>query len=348
VSANAASTYVFADSVHPTTAAHALLADYVKSLIDGPNAYSTMAEVPLAARAAHIRALDEGLVSGNRAAIGNLAVFAAGDNGKFDMSTTKLNPQTDSKNRTAAVGITFRASEGATIGFAVGKTTTDANMGSVGKFETNENVMSAFGSFKTGNWYMNFTGSVADLKFDNVTRYVKLGPVTRTNSSNTNGTNTSGSVTAGYDFAFGSASVGPFASYTSQSVSVSGFSENASANTPASTDLKISAQDRSSRVLGVGVRGSIKVGNWTPFARVSYDTENANRDRFVTATPMSIAQNLSYDIPAYKSGKRWVTSTLGVRGLITDHISASLVYTTVSSRSDIKQDGVTGSVAFAF
>jgi len=340
--------YAFADGVHPTTGVHAIVADFAKSLIDGPNAYSTMAEVPLSTRAAHIRTLDEGLRSGQGAAVGKLTAFAAGDGGKFNIETNPLSPQTDSKNRSGTVGVTFRASDAMTFGVAIGKTTADATMGSLGKFKTDESAGSVFGAYKDGGFYGNFSASVANIKFNDIQRYIKLGQVMRTNTANTSGDNASANLTVGYDFAMGSLSIGPFIGMTMQSVSVGEFTENNANPLEQSSRLKISAQDRSSNVTSVGARASFALGKWTPFARVSFDQENKRDAREVTASPVTVTQGITYSIPGYQPNKKWGTSTIGIRGYITDQISLAVMYTSVFSSDNIKQDGVTANIGFAF
>jgi outer membrane lipase/esterase len=342
------SNYLFADNIHPTTGAHAIVADLFKSLIDGPNAYSVMAEVPLSSRAAHVRTLDSGLMQGATAEVGKVTAFVAYDGGKFDLSTSSLNPQTNTKNRAATVGVTMRVSEGATVGVAFGKNNNEARMGSVGQFDVDENTISFFGSAKSGGMYANASFSIADLNYNNIQRAVKLGNVTRANRASATGTNTSGNLMLGYDFSMGAASFGPFVGWTNQQVSVGNFQENAGAATALSTDLKIDGQSRNSSVLSAGVRASIKMGSFTPYVRVSFDRDEANKERFVTASPVTITQNIKYDIPAYRGDNSWVTGVIGVRGNITPQIGLGLAYTTVSSKEGVKQDGVTGVVSFAF
>ncbi len=345
-----ASTYMFADAVHPTSASHAIQADFVKALIDGPNAYSTMAEVPLASRAAHIRTLDEGVIAGQRAAIGRVAAFAAGDGGKFNIATNSLSPQTDSKNRTATVGLTFRASDSFTVGVAVGKSTADATMNGFGKFSTSETAGSVFGSIRSGEtgFYGNFSATIANIQFNDVQRNIKLGITTRTNTASTKGDNASANVTLGYDFALGGLAVGPFFGITNQNVTVNEFVENNGNPLEQSTRLKISGQDRNSNVTSFGARASFKLGSWTPFARISYDQENKRDPRSVTASPVTVTQNISYDIPGYVPTKTWSTGTIGIRGNITDQIGLAVVYSSVFGRDNVKQDGVTANVSFAF
>ena len=340
--------YLFADSIHPTAGAHAIVADLVKSLIDGPNAYSTMAEVPLASRAGHIRTLDAGLQQGATSAVGKVNVFAAYDGAKFDISAANNNAQTNSKNRAATVGLTMRVSEAVTVGVAIGKNTNDVTMGSLGQYELDETALSLFASAKVGGFYGNATFSNADLKFNGIRRNVRLGITTRANNASTNGSNTSGSVMVGYDFQLGSVALGPFVGMTNQSVSVGGFQENANAAVALSTDLRISEQSRTSRVTSVGLRASTTIGSFTPYARVSFDSDGNNNERFVTASPVTIAQNIKYDIPGYRGDGKWVTGVVGIRGNITQQIGLGLSYSAVSSKEGVKQDGVTANVNFAF
>lgn len=344
VATNAATTYLFADGVHPTTASHAILADFVKSLIEGPNTYSTMTEVPLSSRASHIRTLDEGLQAGQKAEVGKIVAFAAGDGGKYDISLNPLSPQSNTKNRGGSVGVTMRGSDVFTIGAAIGTSTADTNLGSAGRFNLDETAVSLFASLKSDGFYGNVTATAADLKFKNVQRFVKLGSVNRVASSRTNGSNVSMTVALGYDYTRGALTVGPFASLTQQTVDVSGFTESGSG----SADLNIFDQNRRSRVASMGVRASFALGNWTPYARVSVDKDSANDDRFVTANPVSVAAGLNYDIPGYKGDSSWVTGTIGIRGMLTERIGLSLSYSGVSSKQGVKQDGFTAGVSFGF
>lgn len=340
---NAASSYVFADGIHPTTATHAIVADFVKSLIDGPNAYSLMAEVPLSSRAAHIRTLDEGLRQGQSAQIGRVSAFAAAEGSKFDIGSNALSPQADTKNRAVTVGVTMRASEAVTVGAGVGNTKGEARMG-IGQFDLKENALSVFGSAKSGPWYANFMGSFADVKYDNIQRRVKLGQVTRTAAASTKGSNASANLTFGYDHQWGALTIGPFVSSTSQLVTVNAFTEDGAG----SANLNILEQTRKSRVTSGGIRASMNFGNWTPFARISMDRDAINADRFVSANPVTVAAGNTYDIPAYKADSTWVTASVGVRGKLADRVGLSVVYTGVSSNSNVKQDGVTASVSYDF
>ncbi len=69
---NAAQTFLFADGIHPTTAAHAEIAQFVEGMISGPAQYSLLAETPLRTRAAHVRTIYEGLASTAGSSVGTM------------------------------------------------------------------------------------------------------------------------------------------------------------------------------------------------------------------------------------------------------------------------------------
>jgi len=58
---NANLTYLFADGIHPTTAAHAMIAQFVEQMIAAPMLHSLLAEAPLHSRQGHLRTLNDAL-----------------------------------------------------------------------------------------------------------------------------------------------------------------------------------------------------------------------------------------------------------------------------------------------
>lgn len=341
---NAATSFIFADGVHPTTAAHRIVADYALSLIEGPQQLSLLAEAPLRSRESHLRTLDTGLLAAT-GSTGKINFFAAVDGSKFDLDASRINPRFESEQKSITVGVTMRASDTVTLGVGLGKSENEASFGTgLGGFDTDETTLSAFGSVKLGGFYLNGTLSIADVDYENIRRNVALGLVTRTASASATGANSSGSVIAGYDFRLGKLSVGPFVGATSQNVTVNGFTEDGAGT----ANLKIGQQKRSSRITSFGARASFDIGNFTPFVRVAAEREDMNNERLVSATPAHLASGNTYFIPSYVGDNKWTTATLGVRGRIGERIGLSLVYSSVSSRAQAKQDGVAASVVFQF
>ncbi|MDX2219497.1 MAG: autotransporter domain-containing protein [Burkholderiales bacterium] len=345
VAQGAATSFLFADGVHPTTGAHRVVADYVVSLIEGPQQYSLLGEAPLRSRESHIRTLDAGLLTGSQAEVGKWTAFAAVDGGKFDIDASGINPQLKSDQKSVTVGFTIRASEAMTVGVALGTSENEASFGgNLGGFDTDETTISAFASIKSGGFYANAALSVADVDFENVRRNIQLGQVLRTARGTTNGSNSSGHIAFGYDFNMGKLTFGPQVSVTSQNITVNDITEDGAG----SANLKILKQERNSTVTSAGLRASLDLGKLTPFARVTYDQEQRGSPRNIGATPLSVATGNTYTMPGYVGDERWSTATVGLRGVVGQRLGFSLAYSAVQGKSGVKQDGFAANVAFQF
>ncbi|HSJ98744.1 MAG TPA: SGNH/GDSL hydrolase family protein, partial [Myxococcota bacterium] len=108
--------YLFADAIHPSSATHGIIADFVQSLIEGPTQYSLLAEAALRTRSSHVRVLNDGLATGRKAAPGGVHVFAGGSGGNFDIDAGAGTTGLDSRVRSATLGVTLRASDSAIVG----------------------------------------------------------------------------------------------------------------------------------------------------------------------------------------------------------------------------------------
>jgi len=345
VAPDAPQTYLFADSVHPTTAAQAIVAQFAESLIEGPTQYSLLAEMPLRTRASHVRTLNDGLLMAREAPVGKVTVFASGDGGKFDIDSGIGNSGLSSDPSAVTVGVTVRASDAVTLGLAYGQARANASFGQdAGDFRTREQLVSLIGSVRLGGFYGTGVLSVSNVDYRDIRRNIALGPVVRTATATTDGSNGSAFLSAGYDFQLGRFTVGPTVAVTSQNVTVNAFDESGAG----SADLHIAEQSRHSEVWSAGVRASVNLDRWTPWLRVTSDKERRDDMRFVTASPLSLATGNTYDIPAYSADSSFITSAVGVNGLIGDRVGVSLAYYKVSGRSGIKEDGLSGVVSYRF
>jgi outer membrane lipase/esterase len=338
---NGQNTFLFADGVHPTTAAQAIIAQFVESLIEGPTAYSILPEAALRTREGHVRTINDGLATGGQAPIGKLTVFAAGDRGTFD-----LDPSATNTNKSGSLGVTMRVAEGVTLGAAVGKSNSDGHLGdNMGGYHSSETVVSAFGQMQWGNLYGTAIVSVSNISFTDVNRTIVLGPAVRTATARPDGSNASAFVTLGYDFPIGNFRVGPLVSVNSQNVDINAFDEDGAG----SANLHIGAQSRRSEVWSAGVRASMQMGAWTPWLRITADKERKDDARNITAMPLSlIATGNSYDLPAVSTDTNFITGSIGIRGTIMERIGVSLAYYKVSQRAGIKEDGVSGMLSYRF
>jgi outer membrane lipase/esterase len=344
--AGGADTYLFADSVHPTSASHRITAQFVESLIEGPSQYGLLAEAPLRSRAGFMRSIGDSLARGRTEEIGKLGVFVGGNATSFKLESTTGNNGLDTDVRAGTVGVTVRASEAVTLGAAYGYSGNEADFGNNGGgFRTGEHVWALIGAVQWGGFYGTAILTRGDVNYSEIHRNIVLGPVTTTATARATGSNAAAYFSTGYDFPIGKFKIGPTVAVTSQNVEVGQFDEAGGG----AAGLRILTQTRKSEVWSVGARASMDLGNWTPWARVTADRDRRDDGRSVSAVPLSmIAINPVYDVPAYVPESNYTTFSLGLNGILTRNVALSASYYQVSSRSNVKEDGFSAVVSFHF
>jgi uncharacterized protein YhjY with autotransporter beta-barrel domain len=196
-----------------------------------------------------------------------------------------------------------------------------------------------------GGFYGTGVASISDITYSDIQRRIVLGSNTSFSSAGTDGSNASAYFSAGYDFPVGRFQIGPTVAVTMQDVEVSGFDEVGAG----ASGLRIGKQKRKSEVWSVGGRASMVFGNWTPWVRITADKERRDDVRTVSATPLSLlAINSTYDVPTFSPDTSWVTSSIGVNGYLAPNWSVSFAYTRIDSRSNTKEDGISGIVSYRF
>jgi len=254
-------------------------------------------------------------------------------------------PGLDNTANSWSVGATTNLSDAVTLGIAAGQTKgRNQFVSNAGNFNTNDKILSLFGSMKWGGFYGTGVVSISELTYGEIRRNITIGPVVRTANANTEGTNASAEFFGGYDFTWRNFTLGPLVGVTMQNVSVNGFDETDAG----AANLRIGDQTRKSEVWSIGARASMDLGEgWTPWIRATYDKERRDDVRLISATPLSLSTGNSYDIPAYMPDTSYTTLAAGIRGQI-DRLGIGLSYTTVLSRSGIRDDGATLLLSYRF
>jgi outer membrane lipase/esterase len=338
--------YLFADSVHPTSASQAITAQFVESLIEGPSQYGLLAEAPLASRSAFMRTIGDSLAKGRIEDVGKVGVFVGGDASSYKIESSAGNNGFDNDVRGGVVGITMRASEAVTLGAAYGYSSNKASFGNNGGgFNTGEHVFAILGAVQWGGFYGTAILSRGDVDYSGINRNIVLGPVTTNATARATGSNAAAYFSAGYDFPIGRFKLGPTVAVTSQNVEVGQFDEAGGG----AAGLRILSQTRKSEVWSLGARASMDIGNWTPWARITADRDRRDDGRVVSAVPLSmIAINPVYDIPAYVPESNYTTFSVGANATLGQNVALSLGYYNVSGRTSVKEDGFNAVVSFRF
>jgi outer membrane lipase/esterase len=335
VTPNAASTFLFADGVHPTSAGHALIAQVVESMIEGPAKIGVLAEAPLAVEQATFRAIDDRMMSALGAPVSSnkfqaWASYGYGHNdfdGQFVSGSANVN--------TVSAGGDIKVSEHMLVGGAFGYADDRGDFGAgSGGYKLRETTGMAYVGYGSGPWYVGATLGAGDLDFPDVHRNFDLGALSRTESGETRGWHAMASVLGGYWFNYASVLHGPFVRLAYQQIRVKGFAERGND----STALIYGEQERKSFISTLGWQVAGQIGNVRPFARVGWEIEGKNDDRFVSASSVTLGG--SYSIPALKPDSNYVRYVAGAStdfGRVTGYLYGSAT----SGRSDGNGYGVT-------
>ncbi|AXF84337.1 Lipase 1 [Ephemeroptericola cinctiostellae] len=265
VSPNAASTYVFADGVHPTTAAQKLESQYMLSVINAPTQMSLLSAAPLAGGMSRQRTL-----AANMPHAGNRTWHTFVD---YDHTPTKYGEAKSTAN-TFLTGIDRGVGTGR-VGLSVGYQKYSTSFGtSAGGFDIKEPSVGLYYSHGIGadgeNGNLLASLSYGNLKLSNLKRNINLGNTTRTETGETSGHHWSlglaADVTAG-TFANRRVSHGPIASLSYEDIKFNAFDETSGT----STAMSYGAQSRRGFLASLGYQVKGHFGRFSPYAKVAYE-----------------------------------------------------------------------------
>jgi outer membrane lipase/esterase len=312
VSPDAEYTHLFADDVHLSTAGQLIEADYEYSLIVAPTEISLLAEVPVKTRQTMIEGMFTQIgLSQQQRSVGSYNAWISGGVSALAMQSGAPGiPGDPGVPLGATVGFDYAFAPGWLAGGAASAGNTSQNFSLAGNFQQNEFAVSAYAAYLGRPFWADVIAS-AGLINDQVNRIVPIGIAQIANTGSTNGSNLSLAAEGGYNFASGAVTHGPLAGLLLQRVYIDGYTETDQfAAVGGFTALSFASQIRNSAVSELGYQASVQLGNWSPFAKLTWDHEFAGANRTVTASLTTIAAP-SYDMPALILGTDWMTLSAG-------------------------------------
>jgi outer membrane lipase/esterase len=302
---DAANSYAFADSVHPTSAAHALLGQYAISVIEGPRQIAILPR-----SAAMVGRSRSQMVDGN---IGSL-LASEGDGTHWwadirgDQQRSQ-NPGFDGPGLTGSVGIGWRSGNLAYGAFA-GYGRQDIDFGERrGDFRQTDAGVGGFIGWQQDAMWASGQVSWTKLSYE-VNRQVNLGQASRVHSGSPDGDNLSAGASAGWNFGHDALVHGPVVSVLAQKISVDGYTENSTE----STALSYLEQDGDSLIGSVGWQASYAINDHLkPFARLTWDREFEDAPLQAWAQSVSMPGTLPYAVPGLPFDDTYGTLSYGVR-----------------------------------
>ncbi len=341
-------TFVFADGVHPTGGAHAVLAQYVLAEIQAPGFVSMLAEAPLHVYETHTRALGD-QVQADMARTredGSLRTFASVDFSHQRYDATSTSPNTSIRGGTLTTGGDYYVNHAVSVGLATSIGYEDASFGGGGGFRNTEPLFSAYGVWRMPNAYISAVASVGQLNFNSVERSIRLGTATRIESGDTSGSHTGFELAGGYFFHWGDIKSGPFASIATQHVRVGSYTET----TNDSSSMTFGRQSRNSTIAKIGwqLAGDSKLfdSDLHPFARISYEHESEDNVRNVTAGLVGL--NGTFSLPGFRPDSSWVDAELGVAADFGSNFTGYAAYNGRFGDSTQRVDSINVGMKFSF
>lgn len=300
--ADAASTYFFADGVHPTTAVHQILSQYAMAVMDAPTQMAQLPNVALQNARSQQTMFDDRLRllrSGSSRKKDALDLFINVSGVSADQTQNNGALDTSGSQRNVTIGGDRLLGSVGHMGFAVAISSSSHDFGSNhGGFDLNEAAFSVYGGVISSGFYTQGYAQLGVDHYDNISRNIQLGATTRTETSEARGTRFAAGVNGGYSWSFKQFNTGPLLGLQYNTTTVKGFQENEGD----SLSMSYAKQGRESLIGSLGWSADMKLeadGNtWLPFAQLVYDHEFAQSDREVSANLSSASTRFSMPIAA--------------------------------------------------
>jgi outer membrane lipase/esterase len=341
-------TYLFADGVHPTTAAHAMLAQYAESIIIAPGEMSLLGEAPLQIDESLNRSITSQASSSLANAPGNgLRVWASYDYAHQRLDAQINSPKSSNNANTLSVGADIHPSDALTAGlaFTAGQQKDDF-AGNAGGFKLQDLLASGYVMWGWDQAYFGAIGSFGHLGYSDIHRDIPIGPTVRYESGSTSGYHTALALTGGWWINFGNWRTGPYADLSWQHAHVDGYSEDGND----ATTMTFGKQDRHALIgtLGWQLTGNLQTGGTMlhPFARVAWNHDNDADPRDVSAGLVSMPG--TFALPGFMPDKNWGSAGVGLAADFTPNFSGWIGYDGRFSDSSQRVDSLNLGAKFRF
>ncbi|MFT0545991.1 autotransporter domain-containing protein [Allopusillimonas ginsengisoli] len=341
-------TYLFADDVHPTVAAHQMLAQYAESIIVAPGQMSLLSQAPLAINNSLTRSIKSQMESRSVAAPSNgLRGWA-----NYDYSYQKLYAQTNSPGsgnhiNVLSIGADVHPSQAFTAGFAFTAGNQDSQFSNGrGSFKLNNYVASGYAMWNWDQAYVGAVGSLGYLDYGSIRRNIPIGPTVRHEQADTSGSTAAATLTGGWWFNFEKWRTGPYVDLTWQHTHVKGFEENSGD----AMAMVFGSQNRDALITSIGWQMDAEIATskatLRPFVRAQWSHDSKARQRDVSAGLVSMPG--TFALPGFVPDKNWATVSVGLVAEFEPNFSGWIGYHDQFSDSSQRLNNISAGIRMAF
>lgn len=323
--------YLFADRLHPSPAVHAIIADYIQSILDAPAQVAVLTQAPLAMLHDMHNTLDGHLQQQRKQPIeaGQFTVFG-GYAGQHARNKNDVFNDGDTDTANLSVGIGYQLSESWQAGALLSTASQRQHPSDRYDYRLRGNMVALWSQLQLmDRLWLNADVHYADLDYDAIERRITLGPATRTEQGSSGGKLMGLRFQTGWDLPLGEViTTGPVASYALDYVQANAYQERGDS----SSAMRFSDQTRHAQIGAAGWRIDTK-GLWiNPWAQVSYNHQFGDTDSAVSAGLKST--RTSFRRTSAGQDKDWVDMAVGANVPFGETVTAFAAVSTVVGARD--------------
>ncbi|ADD79379.1 Lip-1 [Pantoea ananatis LMG 20103] len=325
--------YLFADRLHPSPAVHAIIADYIQSILDAPAQVAVLTQAPLAMLHDMHNTLDGHLQQQRKqpAEAGQFTVFG-GYAGQHARNKNDVFNDGDTDTANLSVGIGYQLSDNWQAGALLSTASQRQHPSDRYDYRLRGNMVALWSQLQlVDRLWLNADVHYADLDYDAIERRIKLGPATRTEQGSSGGKLMGLRVQTGWDLPLGEViTTGPVASYALDYVQADAYQERGDS----SSAMRFSDQTRHSQIGAAGWRIDTQ-GLWiNPWAQVSYNHQFGDTDSAVSAGLKST--RTTFRRTSAGQDKDWVDMAVGANVPLGEAVTAFAAVSTVVGDRDYR------------
>jgi outer membrane lipase/esterase len=309
--------------VHPTTAAHAMLAEVVLSELQAPQQISLLGEAPLSASAAYDRTLGNQMRTDSLGAGTRAFVNIDYAHQRFDASSNS--PAVSSDNANLTLGFDMQANDHLSAGVALGASRNTAHMSGGGGYHLADYSALGYVTYHAGGGYVGGYGHYGQSDFNHIERNFQVGAARVSEIGDTDGSHRGIGINGGWWFDFSSIKTGPFVNLDWQDIKVDGYRENGND----ATAMWFGNQHRRALIgtLGWRLQGQWQVANlvMAPYAELAWNRDSKADDTRTVSTGLN-TMNGSFAMEGFMPDKAWGTVDLGLTAQLTPTVTSWIGY----------------------
>ena len=312
VAPGANETYLFADGVHPSGAAHRMLAQVVQATIVAPSQISFTSEIPLAVYESQSNFINNQIfrMGLNPRSPGEANVYGRIQYSRNDYEADGNTHGFDSNLAFLSVGADVAWTDSLVVGGSISYGGTRGD-GFHSAIDADEVMGTAFGVLHSDHAYLNLIVSGGSSNFD-IDRVIPIGATNRIEHGDTSARHLAVEIGGGFSFGDENFRHGPFASMTWQEVQVQDFAEDSLD----STSMWFDGFSRESTVTRLGYQAEGSLGGLHPYGRLAWAHQGDTDPVAVMAG--SNTMNGHFTFFGFTPDEEWVEGELGLGWQLSD------------------------------